>query len=215
MKHKFLILLPTYNRREMVKVSIESALSQDYTNYDLHIIDDNEFCSISEEVRSHENVSYVLSGDSNEVKAVRGSRHGALMNAKLATTDASIGIILCDDDALVKGYLRALNDYYQDDRAYSYCHVIEYDPTKGLETATAQSTLNQLTDLDPRNRVDASQVSWRIDGERFSETEVKNLDSLFYGELFNKHGACPFNGIVGQYKGVFPGQLGKREETYF
>jgi hypothetical protein len=36
------------------------------------------------------------------------------------------------------------------------------------------------------------------------------LDSYIFTELTDKYGLCPFNGIVGQYKGIFPDQLGQR-----
>jgi len=195
----------------MVKVAINSVLTQDYDNYDLHIIDDNEFKTVD---IAHPDVSYVLSGDSNEFKQAHGSRHGKLMNDKLDSTDADIAIILCDDDALVEGYLRKLNDYYQNHKGYSYCHVIEYNPLSKA-VSKALSPLNLTEDIIPQCKVDASQVSWSIGESRFSEDRTLNLDAFLFGVLYLLHGRCPFNGIVGQYKGVFDGQMGSREEIYF
>jgi len=215
MKFKFLILLATYNRKKMVMDAIESVLSQDYENFELAIVDDNSKWTIPESVRDHEKVSAVLSGDTDEDKKGYGnSRHGYFMNLFMDQTDADITFMLCDDDILVPGYLSALNEYYNTHNVKcSYCHVRTFNPLN--ETAKEVGTrknpffTNIGGSVNPAGRIDASQVSWFISEDRFPEIATRNLDMAIYGKLHLKYGACQFNGIDGQYKAVWPGQLGK------
>ncbi|HRE98258.1 MAG TPA: glycosyltransferase family 2 protein, partial [Flavobacteriales bacterium] len=40
MKVKFSIIIPCYNRSEMISDTVESVLNQDYTNFELILVDD-------------------------------------------------------------------------------------------------------------------------------------------------------------------------------
>lgn len=220
MSYKFLIMLPTYNRAGLVKTAVESVLSQDYDNYELAIIDDNEHATVERDVINHKRVKYVLTEDTDIMKKNNGgSSHGLFMNLALDATDADIAIILCDDDALVPGYLKSLNDFYsQEVDRYSYCHVRTFNPeTESIKDVGARKNnffANITGEIMPAGRVDASQVSWFISEDRFIDVGTRNLDMDMYNKLQARYGACRFNGIDGQYKAVFPGQLGKTRHEF-
>lgn len=220
MNYKFLILLPTYNRPVMVKTAIHSVLSQDYDNYELVIIDDNESRTVNRSITSNPKVKYVLGGQSEaDKKAQGGSMHGLVMNQIMKSTDADIAIILCDDDALVPGYLSALNEYYnQNENKYSYCHVRKFNPTKETISDVGERKDPYFTNVDgpilPSGKVDASQVSWFLTEDKFKDIGTRNLDMDMFGKLQARYGKCSFNGIDGQYKAIFPGQLGNTKHEF-
>jgi hypothetical protein len=75
--------------------------------------------------------------------------------------------------------------------------------------------LNKINSMNPENNLDASQVSWRIknivkDKITFPFIRTANLDAFLYKQLYNFYHKCVFNGIIVQYKGVHPDQLGNR-----
>jgi len=222
MGHKFLILLPTYNRKEMVKTAIDSVLSQNYDNFILAIIDDNDRWTVDCDIINHKKVDYIVTGDSDaEKKAQGGSRHGEKMNDFMSdySLECDIVLILCDDDALIPGYLSALNKYYtENDEKYSYCHVRKWNPNEENIDDVGDRKLpihfNKTDALVPAGRVDASQVSWFLSDDRFPDRDTRNLDMAIFRKLHARYGNCKFNGIDGQYKAVFPGQLGNVKHDF-
>lgn len=154
-----------------------------------------------------------------------GTRHPEYMNRSIlecVESPESPVIILCDDDALLPDYLSDLNEYYKSNPStlHSFCHVIPFDPTKELpseELASRASSfwLNKRGTIHPFNAIDGSQSTYRRKvfselGVRYPSPAHRCLDASLHQQLVEKAGLCPFNGIIGQYKGIFANQLGQR-----
>jgi len=52
MKENISVIITTYNRQELFKRAIDSALNQDYSNYDIHIVDDASTDSTQQIIKS-------------------------------------------------------------------------------------------------------------------------------------------------------------------
>jgi glycosyltransferase involved in cell wall biosynthesis len=101
---KFSILLPTRNRLEYLKLAVESVLRQDLEDWQL-VISDN--CS------EQDIAGYVASLDDGRIVYRRTERPVAVTenwNRALAHSDGDYVIMLGDDDALLGGYLRRMEE---------------------------------------------------------------------------------------------------------
>lgn len=227
---KFLILLFYYERPEFLKNALESVKNSTYKNWDLCVIDDGtdkpglsviDDCFSYDERLSHK-ITYIQTFDSKESKLQRGgSQFGEYANCVIKISDADVVLMLCDDDLLMPEYMCQLDRFYRtnDHIKYSYSHLIFYDPTVGppsqrnvVDTEYTRY-LNSNTDpINPARMVDSSQVSWKrdkwmSDGLYFPSPRTSNLDEVIFEQMYEKWGGCPFNEIVGQWKGIHEGQL--------
>lgn len=223
--NKITILLPYYNRPNMVQYTLKSIQNQNYHNWELFFCDDNSEFSGEEILKdyfpNYKNVFYKNTKTPLEEKLKVGSCFGKYFNEFILQSDSDICLFLCDDDALVEDYLSNLNNWYNknSNKHYSYCHVVPFNPfeIKSFSEINFHTNwwLNRTGDINPFNAVDASQVTWktslmRNQGVRFRWPKTANLDAYLYGQLYSICGLCSFNGIVGQYKAIHEDQLGNR-----
>ena len=228
---KFLILMAYYNRPNMVRVGLESVMAQGDADYHLAIVDDGSVLPIKSSIDDYlwdlSDVTIYRTNDTAEDKIAQGgSRFGSFWNKAMRESDADIALMLCDDDALMPGYLNRLSEYYKQNPLvdYSYGHVLTYDPSQYVEYHDLKGSYNSMLNnydgpIDPFCKVDASQVSWRLPivkeaGAVFPSPQTSALDASFYSQLYKKLGPCQFNGLFTQYKGVFADQLGNRSDFY-
>ena len=220
----FGILLFYYNRPVLVRNALQSLQETSYQHWELIFIDDSLETLpgkpiVEEYFGNDKRIKYYCTNDTMEERHKRGtSIFGKTANQGINESNADIMLMLCDDDALYPTYLEGLNRFYlaNSDIKYSYSHIILFDPTKeDYHNATMIPTFhNNLKAINPVCNVDSSQVSWRLKETRdvqFPENKTIALDAVVFGQLFQKFGNCIFNGLIGQYKGWFDGQLGKRE----
>lgn len=228
----FLILLLYCNRPVLVKNALQSIAESTYDNYEVAVIDDSPECPIRPTIEQHfpqllPKCKFYETNDSKESKLARGnSIFGQFMNQAIEESDADVGIMLCDDDALFPTYLENLNTYYQQNSEvmYAYSHLICYNPEvetyENIKHRTETSIfLNWQHPINPWCQVDSSQVSWRISCNKegncwFPYPQTTNLDASFYARLFEIYRECVWTGFIGQFKGQFPKQLGARG-SYF
>lgn len=238
---KFLILLLYCDRPNMVKFSLDSIRAQTYRNFEVAVIDDSARSPGGDYFPNNSIVKYMkdssLEGvDSNKVYTVSdtieekiangGSRFGLFVNQAINESNADVGLMLCDDDALIPSTLEQLNEYYttQPHVQYSYGHVLTYNPYEAKNYASISgrygSQLNSYNEpINAYCRVDASQVSWRMAsyknaGIQFPYPQTAALDAVVYQQMYDMMGPCEFNGKFVQYKGVFPDQLGSRTDPF-
>lgn len=221
---KFLILLPYFNRPNLVKFAINSVLSETYENWELVICDDGSDVTAEEVLLSmgiqDERIKIKRLNDSIYDKETVGSRSGKMMNEATCESDADYVIILCDDDGIFPGYLEGLNKFYEKNPIikYSYGHVSIYNPqffidTEQLPEKDLSVHMNYTHDLNGNCMLDASQVSWKLN--KYTESifpfpQTAALDAVVFQKLFELFGPCKFNGLVAQYKGWFVDQMGNR-----
>ena len=229
---KILILMAYYNRPEMVKLSIQSILNQSHLDWELAFVDDGSEIPgepiVREILFEHlDKVKFYNTNHSVEQKLVQGgSMFGSMWNDAMYNTNADIGIMLCDDDALAPEYLAGLNDYYSNHNEvnYSYGHISPFSPKNYKDIKDVPLTLafhlNHTVPIDPYCKVDASQVSWRIKpviehSIKFIYPKTTDLDANFYRLLYNSFSDCIFNNLVAQHKGWHSDQMGKRSEDLY
>lgn len=135
---KVSIIIPTYNRRDLLKQALESAISQDYENKEIIITDDNSNDGTRELASDYESkfefVKYVL--NSTYERGPNGNKNNGFDNA---SGDAFV--ILDDDDLLLQGAIskmaKALNLGYGSVWANCYFEINGEKTTKfsgrGLE----------------------------------------------------------------------------------
>lgn len=227
---KFLILLFYYERPEMLRRSLESIKRSQYDNWELCVIDDGVKFSantIIDEVFSRDQriihrISCMQTLDSKENKDKRGgSNFGLYANCAIKASDADIVFMLCDDDLIREDYMQRLSEFYinNPDIKYSYCHLGFFNPLRGdpseenrVKNDYTQYLIENTGPVAPARRLDSSQVSWRrepwLDSIiRFPYPQTKNLDETIYEQMYVSWGACHFNEITGQWKGIHDLQL--------
>jgi len=236
MNLKILLIMPYFERPNMVLNALRSMESVNYDNYEFCIIDDGSTLNPIEDIIEKykfniKNLKILKTNDSIENKIKRGSIHGSFMNRAMRESNADIIVMMSDDDALHKDYFSNLNTFYKanKDIMYSYCHIIPFDPFEQISCDTlkhynqnkewstkAVSGLNWTIPINPFCKIDATQVSWRAECNKIHnvwlpEEQTKNLDASFYNDMYNKFGNCVFNGAIGIYKGLHVQQLTNRE----
>ena len=232
---RILVLMCYYDRPNMVRNALSSLARQDYTNWEMVFADDGSGEPVENIVKevlgtSFQKCRYVHIGDTVEEKQRRGgSVFGKVWNESLCGSCAGLAIMLCDDDVLVPGYLGRLAEWYQKnpEAKWSYCHVVLFDPfaeqdfttTNGKRKSQSSQSVNTVS--RPAGFLDASQVSWRTSCNKvgeiwFPHPQTRNLDETFFEKMSSVYGACPFNGMVGQFKGWCDDSLILRspEQTY-
>jgi glycosyltransferase involved in cell wall biosynthesis len=232
---KFLIVLVYYKRPTIVLNALESIKNLSYNNWQLDFIDDSGDEKFKETLLNYgldnSKINYIPINDSESDKVSQGgSRHGAFMNNSIKKSDSDVIVILCDDDAIVNGYLEYLNDYYQlnPEVNWAYSNVYFYDPTKEFYSNSQNKiqsiythpgstyTLNQYTDpLNPLGKIDGSQITFRSkifkEGNLwYPSPQTRGLDAFIFTQIFQEYGYCYPTFIYGQYKGAFSDQLGNR-----
>lgn len=228
-QNKISILLPYYNRPNMVRFALQSLKTQNYDNWQLLFCDDGSPLSgesvLNEYFPNNLNVKYLNTNTTPEEKKTVGSCFGKFLNDFIIENESDICVVLCDDDALYENYLHNLNEWYNNnlDKNYSFCNVIPFDPfnVKSLSDVDINSScvlnFNGQVAINPVCRVDSSQVSWRTTAFtqhniRYPYPQTSTLDAALFQQLYNTFGLCHYNGITGQYKGFHTEQLGNRKD---
>jgi glycosyltransferase involved in cell wall biosynthesis len=114
MNLKILLIMPYFERPNMVLNALRSMESVNYDNYEFCIIDDGSVLNPIEDVIKKynfniKNLKILKTNDSIENKLKRGSIHGSFMNRAMRESDADIIVMMSDDDALHKNYFNNLN----------------------------------------------------------------------------------------------------------
>lgn len=214
-----------YDRPTLVIDALKSILRADkhHKNWHLAFHDDASPAPGESIVRSvlpenmMDKVTFYRTVATKEQKLASGGMLGHVMNQMIKDSDAELAIILCDDDVLHEHYLINLNNYFisKPHEHACYSHVIVFDPTKeSWDIATnTNNPLNYYTGLiNPENKLDASQVAWRISLNKkknawFPYPCHKNHDSGFFKAMHNAIGPIRFSGFISQYKAIHEGQL--------
>lgn len=229
MASKILIILLYWDRPKMVRNALNSIKEMHYDNWELAFIDDGS------ETPGRPIVEEILGDQLHKIKFTRtettmaerfspGSSIGLHMNNAVRASDADLVMILCDDDAIHPDYCTNMNAFFEShpEEVWGYSHVIAFDPEhQDYHTAplTPGFSYNGHTQpIAPSCAVDSSQVVYRADCTRVRGVEwiypqTGCLDANFYERMLPVYGKCPWMGFVGQYKAVFPDQMGRRGLT--
>jgi glycosyltransferase involved in cell wall biosynthesis len=224
---KVLILLSYYNRPLLVRKALESVIASNAYHQNWHLVFGDDFSPINGEDILHwelrgyeERYEYINSWASVEHKLQHGLTIGSYANRAILRSDADIAVMLCDDDRLEPTYLRDLAKFYKHNPTvmYAYSNVKLYNPLLESSPAEDGGKFDCEGLVNPVNRLDASQVSFRLDafrqGVRFPETTktdagpfIRNLDGELFQQLYDLYGTATPTGLVGQWKGIHDFQL--------
>ena len=118
---RFSIVIPTYNREELVGYTIQSVLNQTFTDFEIIVSDNCSTDGTAKVVQKH--------GDAR-VKYVRTPRHMVIAdNWEFARSHASgdLIIMLGDDDALLRSALERFAEAATRHEAdFLFCRTVEY-----------------------------------------------------------------------------------------
>lgn len=227
---KILIILMYFDRPTLVRNALYSILlaNKYYDNWVLGFNDDGSTVPgepiVKEILSSHlDKVKFYRLNATQVEKIKSGGTMGESINRIIKETEADLGIMLCDDDALHPLYLRNLNIYFQARPKVLSCysHVISYNPLiesflDAIRKNYAPDPTNPLNyynkPLFCANKVDASQVAWRITCNKnfnvwFPSPLSKCHDRHFYQSLNKNCGKSKFSGFISQFKGLHTAQL--------
>lgn len=224
MSHRILVLLLYYNRPILVRDSLKSVIAagQKHANWEMAFIDDGSPIPGEPIVREIltpeelEHVRFIRSDEGLASKLSRGGISGRWVTDAMHNSDADLALFLCDDDRLHPDYFSNLNAWFERNpgRNYCYSHLVGFDPVLELpeEGERRRHPLNHVDELFPANRVDASQVCWRLDRIRRERLSLpdncgKALDKPTFVLLSRLYGRCPYSGFVSQYKADNSGGL--------
>lgn len=229
MNSRVLILLAYFERPNLVRLALESIKNQSYKNWEVAFCDDGVnypgkdiVYEIFDEFDLAKFKFYETKHTVQQKNMQGGSMSGSMINQAVDESDADIVLILCDDDALYPESLEKLVKFYEENPSidYSYGKVSIFNPNDRVEYSNIEDNLNYVLNnrsgpISPANTVDASQVSWRHKkykdaGIKFPSPQTAALDAVIYQRLENAFGKCHENGIIVQYKAIFPGQMGNR-----
>jgi hypothetical protein len=229
---KIHILMSFFNRPLLVRNALKSILHADeyHADWRLTFGDDGSKTPgkpiVEEILKDHlHKVTFVHTGMTFQDKIEKGLTLGAHCNEAIKNSDADVGIMFCDDDELHPLYLKNLSEYFIKNPNVLYCHSLLclFNPLV-QESSSLNNLQNKYNDwtgpISPANKVDASQVAWRLDcckkhGAWFADSTkcvsgkpwTKDTDKSFFENLYEKCGPCHPTGFVSQYKGVHDYQL--------
>ena len=228
---KFLILLPYFNRPNLVHNALGSIRDLQYDNFIVAGIDDGSTIPLSEIVEMHyydlkDRIKLYRINDTVQSKIDQGgSQVGRYLNRAIAESGADLILVLCDDDTLVPDVLTKANCWFNKDRDHStlcgFYHTIDYNPiTQRPEMDLPVVGLhNYDVAVNGLCSLDIGQMVWRIEackkyGILFNYPQTAYLESHFFQRLFDVGGRAKFMGFVGQFKAMFPGMLSHRPDPY-
>lgn len=230
MVNKILILMPYYNRPKIVINALKSITELKYNNWELLFFDDgSEFAGepIIKKIFNDDQLSKTIIirvEDTVQKKLEQGgSRMGEYFNFHLKKTNADLGIMLCDDDAIIDDYFINLNNFFNNNPTIEYCYskVKCFNPLTNnylfADSCNEQNLIlnNNEGPICPWCKVDASQVAWRLSIHKkyniwFPSPQTRDHDAYLYKNMWEKIGLCYPSNFYSQYKGCFEDQLGNR-----
>ena len=121
---KVSVIIPTYNRLPLLKEAVESVLTQDFEDLELIVVDDGSTDGTGEEMERYSGRVKLLQHSEN--KGVSAARNKGILHAK-----GKYLSFLDSDDLWVKGKLKILVAFLDDNPQYPLCYTDEIWIRKG------------------------------------------------------------------------------------
>lgn len=230
---KICILVSYFNRPILVRNALNSILAANeyYQNWEVCFGDDGSDIPgkpiVEEILADHlEKVTFMHSHMRFEDKIRHGLMLGRMANEAMRNSDADVAFILCDDDELIPRYLQNLARYFNNHPNVLYCYskISLYNPLLQRSSDVKRNFGGNFNKwkgpINPVNKVDASQVAWRLScckehGAWFQDSTmsiqgkpwIKDTDKGFFENLYAKCGKCHPTNFAGQFKGTHDYQL--------
>ena len=169
MKPLISIIIPTYNRKEMLKNSIDSIFSQNYINYEIIVIDDNSNDGTREMIfELYPNIIY------SRNKKNMGPSYNRKLGMKMSKGDY---LIFMDDD-----------DYYTDPLFFTNAiNILENNKENNISFLAA----NSIDFIQENNRYIKNNLHMKgiVDGKEYLQKIGVSMDKprSTFTTLFNRH----------------------------
>ena len=121
---KVSVIIPTYNRRSMLKEAVDSVLAQDFEDFELIVVDDGSTDGTADEIKKYG--GRVKLFQQKENRGVSASRNSGILQAR----GKYIGF-LDSDDLWVKGKLKIQVAFLDENPHYPLCYTDEIWVRKG------------------------------------------------------------------------------------
>ena len=121
---KVSVIIPTYNRRSMLKEAVDSVLAQDFEDFELIVVDDGSTDGTADEIKNYGGRVKLFQPKEN--RGVSASRNSGILQAK----GKYIGF-LDSDDLWVKGKLKIQVAFLDENPHYPLCYTDEIWVRKG------------------------------------------------------------------------------------
>lgn len=119
----FSIIIPTYNRANFIRNTIESILFQDYENYELIVVDDGSSDNTNEIVKS-----IIENNPNKKINYIhqKNSERGVARNNGLKASQGDYVMYMDSDDTLYKNHLLVANEFILNKKSPEVFHL-RYD----------------------------------------------------------------------------------------
>jgi glycosyltransferase involved in cell wall biosynthesis len=115
---KVSVIIPAYNRLPMLKEAVDSALAQDFEDFELIVVDDGSTDGTADEMKRYGGRVRLLRHPEN--RGVSAARNRGILNAK-----GKYIAFLDSDDLWVKGKLKIQVAFLEDNPHYPICYTDE------------------------------------------------------------------------------------------
>lgn len=146
MKHKFSLIIPTYNVEKYIKKCLDSVLNQTYTNYEIIIINDgstDNTSKILESYKSNKKIKII----NQENKGLSSARNLGVSNAK-----GDYILFIDSDDFIEKELLEILNKTIKDEDLIRF-QIRTLDETNKIIKEYKEETFNNLNGIEAFNKL--------------------------------------------------------------
>lgn len=231
-KNKILIVLPYYDRPQIVLNALNSVIiaNEYYDNWHLAIIDDGSkspIKPIAEDVLRDvlDKVSFYNTECSVEDKLNNRGLLGKFINQAVNDIPADIELCLPDDDALYHDYLLNLNKYMNDNPNVEACYsnVLIYNPIK----EPPQDSLDRMIGFWNKRKESIDRLSGVLDicqiavrsiiHKKYSlwcgESDTLDVDWKMGRRAEKSKLIVEYTGFISQYKGIHDNQLSVRAKV--
>lgn len=146
MKHKFSLIIPSYNVEKYIKKCLDSVLNQTYTNYEIIIINDgstDNTSKILESYKSNKKIKII----NQENKGLSSARNLGVSNAK-----GDYILFIDSDDFIEKELLEILNKTIRDEDLIRF-QIRSLDETNKIIKEYKEETFNNLNGIEAFNKL--------------------------------------------------------------
>lgn len=121
---KVSVVIPTYNRLQMVKEAVESVLAQDFEDFELIVVDDGSTDGTAEAIREYGGRVRLIEHPHN--RGVSAARNTGILHSR-----GKYIAFLDSDDLWVKGKLKIQVNFLDENPQYPLCYTDEIWIRKG------------------------------------------------------------------------------------
>tara|TARA_B100000768_G_C11280885_1_gene378527 strand:- start:330 stop:1253 length:924 start_codon:yes stop_codon:yes gene_type:complete len=215
-KVEFSVIIPTFNREDLLKEALKSAHDALPTNGELIVVNDGSQFSNSV-------LSLIIKLQANVATTSGNLGAGAARNLGAERAQGRWLLFLDDDDLISKDYWPAVKDYIDhklmgETKAYGFCKILSLSDRNQMKTVTAKASLFQFDAQDGqslRSKLAGLGQGFWISKSLFERTsgidpELKtNEDTDFCLRLLSAGAQCHKTVGVGAF--IFTGDRGHTE----